>query len=68
MDPLKVQNAVKHLTKGALSGASKTSLLREFKDFYKCSDEEIEWLLQLCNFKKEPKPENIIKNQISQNN
>ena len=55
MNPLKIQNAIKHLTKGALSGASKTRLLREFKDFYKCSDEEIEWLLQLCNFKKEPK-------------
>jgi len=42
MDSLKVQNAIKYLTKGALSGASKTSLLREFKEGYEYSDKETE--------------------------
>ena len=55
MEPTEINNAIKYLTKGALSGASKTSLLREFKESYKYSDKETEWLLQLCNFKKKPK-------------
>ena len=55
MDPTEINTAIKYLTKGALSGTSKTSLLRQFKESYKYSDKEVDWFLQLCNFKKRPK-------------
>ena len=55
MDPKEIQNGIKYLTRGALAGSSKTSLLRQFKESYNYSDKEVEWFIQLCNFKKEPK-------------
>ena len=39
----------------ALSGASKTQVSREFKNRYKLHDDDIEYLLDCCSFKKKPK-------------
>ena len=39
----------------ALSGASKTQVIREFKNRYKLSDDDIKYLLDCCSFKKKPK-------------
>ena len=39
----------------ALSGASKTQVIREFKNRYELLDDDIEYLLDCCSFKKKPK-------------
>ena len=39
----------------ALSGTSKTQVIREFKNRYKLHDDDIEYLLDCCSFKKKPK-------------
>jgi len=39
----------------ALSGASKTQVIREFKNRYKLNDDDIEYLLDCCSFNKKPK-------------
>ena len=39
----------------ALSGASKTQVIREFKNRYKLHDDDIEYLLDCCSFKKKAK-------------
>ena len=44
----------------ALSGASKTQVIREFKNRYKLHDNDIEYLLDCCSFKKKPKNPNEI--------
>ena len=36
----------------ALSGSSKTQVIREFKNSYKLDDNDIEYLLDCCSFKK----------------
>jgi len=39
----------------ALSGASKTQVIREFKNRYKLHDDDIDYLLNCSSFKKKPK-------------
>ena len=39
----------------ALSGASKTQVIREFKNRYKLDDDDIEYLLDCCSFKEKPR-------------
>ena len=39
----------------ALSGASKTQVIREFKNRYKLHDDDIKYLLDCCSFNKKPK-------------
>ena len=39
----------------ALSGASKTQVIREFKNRYNLDDGDIEYFLDCCSFKKKPK-------------
>ena len=39
----------------ALSGASKTQVIREFKNRYELDEKDIEYLLDCCSFKKKPK-------------
>ena len=43
----------------ALSGASKTQVIREFKNRYNLDDDDIEYLLDCCSFKKNLKKLNI---------
>ena len=54
MDTGNLNDLIKYLTTAALSGVSKTNLLRSFKENYKLTDQEVEHIVQLCNFKKEP--------------
>ena len=52
----------------SLSGASKTQVIREFKNTYELDDMDIEYLLDTCNFKKKPKKINYLdfyKNKIT---
>ena len=39
----------------SLSGASKTQVIREFKNRYELDEKDIEYLLDCCSFKKKPK-------------
>ena len=45
----------KHLVKVAVCGVTKEQLLRNFKEIYNLSDDEVKALLILCNFKSAPK-------------
>ena len=39
----------------ALSGASKTQVIREFKNRYDLHEDDIKYLLDCCSFKTKPK-------------
>ncbi len=54
MNTSELASLVKPLTRSALCGVTKKQLLRSFKEAYELSDQDIEDLLQLCNFKEEP--------------
>ncbi len=54
MKPDELPTLIKYLTRAALSGVSKTNLLRSFKESYNLSDQEVKNIVQLCRFKKEP--------------
>ena len=54
MDTSRLNDLVKYLTKGALSGVSKKQLLRSFKEYHDLNDREVNHIVQLCGFKKEP--------------
>ena len=41
--------------KAAVSGVSKTQIIKYIKETYDQSDEQIKQLLRLCNFKNKPK-------------
>ena len=43
----------------SLSGASKTQVIREFKNRFKLHNDDIDYLLDCCSFKKKPKKLNI---------
>ena len=49
------EHILKSFMECALSGASKTQVIREFKNRYKLHDDDIEYLLDCCSFKKKPK-------------
>ena len=44
----------------SLSGASKTQVIREFKNRYKLDEKDIEYLLDCCSFKKKPRNINYL--------
>lgn len=52
--------------RSAVSGASRTQTIRHFKKYYDCTDEEIDALVETCNFKSKPKKINYrkIANQL----
>ena len=54
MNRVKLTELAKNLTRTAICGVTKNQLLRNFKEAYDLSDEEIEKILQFCNFNKEP--------------
>ena len=54
MDPQYLNELVRYLTRAALSGVSKTNLLRSFKESYDLTDQEVNHIVQICNFKKKP--------------
>jgi prolyl 4-hydroxylase len=50
------QAAIAHeLMKAAVAGASKTQVIRHFKEHYKCTDQDIKQCINLCGFKFKPK-------------
>jgi prolyl 4-hydroxylase len=49
------QSVAYEMMKAAVSGVSKTQVIRYIKNAYNQSDEQIEQLLRLCSFKSKPK-------------
>ena len=54
MNIVKLTELAKNLTRTAICGVTKKQLLKNFKEAYELSDIEIEKILQICNFNKEP--------------
>ncbi len=54
MDTSRLNDLIKYLTKGALSGVSKKQLLRTFKEHHDLNDKEVNQIVEFCGFKKEP--------------
>tara|TARA_B100000927_G_scaffold162749_1_gene131178 strand:+ start:4516 stop:5310 length:795 start_codon:yes stop_codon:yes gene_type:complete len=50
-----LNDLIKEFTQAALSGASKTQIVRTFKDSYKLSNDQIDTLIKVCKFKEKPK-------------
>ena len=55
MDIVELTELARNLTRSAVCGVTKNQLLRTFKEAYELSDEEIGKVVQICNFKEEPK-------------
>ena len=54
MDTGNLNDLIKYLTKAALAGVAKTTLLRNFKESYNLTSQDVEHIVQLCRFKREP--------------
>ena len=50
-----LNDLIKEFTQAALSGASKTQIVRTFKDSYKLNNDQIDTLVKVCKFKEKPK-------------
>lgn len=48
------ENLVRDFMRAAVGGVTRTQVIRAFKEFYGCSDEDIKEILNTCNFKKKP--------------
>ena len=58
---MSVEDLVKSFMECSLGGASKTQLIRTFKNQYELSDKQINKVIQLCSFKEKPKKINYFK-------
>ena len=47
--------AINTLIEYIISGTPKVAALRHCKNFYNLKDDELEWLIEACNFKEPPK-------------
>ena len=50
-----VEELVRYFTEASISGASKTQVIRRFKELYSLNDEQIYKLEILAKFKNKPK-------------
>ena len=55
MDIVELTELARSLTRSAVCGVTKNQLLRNFKEAYELSDEEVEKVVEICNFRKAPK-------------
>ncbi len=46
---------ISRFIKGALSGCTKETMVKDYKKAYNLTDNEIEWLIEACNFNEAPK-------------
>ena len=57
---MNLDDLVKEFMQAALSGASKTQVIRTFQKNYQFNDSQIKTLIKLCNFKEKPKKINYL--------
>ncbi len=50
-----VEDLLRHFIEASISGASKTQIIRKFKETYNLNDNQIKKLEDLAKFKKKPK-------------
>ena len=63
-----LEDLIKYLIESSISGASKTQVVRKFKETYNLNEDQIKKLENLANFKKKPKKINykeFYKNNIT---
>ena len=63
-----VEDLVRHFIEASISGASKTQVIRKFKETYNLDDNQLKKLQNLASFKEKPKKINykeFYKNNIT---
>ena len=63
-----LEDLLRHFIESSISGASKTQVVRKFKETYNLNEDQIKKLENLANFKKKPKKINykeFYKNNIT---
>lgn len=48
------ENLVREFMKAAVGGVSRTQVIRTFKEIHNCSNQDIDEILNICNFKRKP--------------
>ena len=55
-----LEDLIKEFMQAALSGASRTQVIRTFKKSYQLNDSQIDTLIRICKFKVKPKKINYL--------